>query len=687
MQPVSEDEYANLYHQGFARVAACSIRTTPADPAANLDAVLEQAQACHDEGVAVAVFSELSLSGYAIDDLLLQSALLDAVEDAVGELLRRSADLRPLLLVGAPVRFGLRLYNCALAVQGGRLLGVVPKQYLPGYRNFYEPRHFAAGVGTEGGEVTVAGHTAPFGPDQLFAVDDVPGLVVHTEICEDVWVPVPPSSLAALAGATVLTNLSASNITIGKADTRQALCRSQSLRCAAAYVYAAAGDGESTTDLAWDGQVEVHEMGRVLAEGARFADVAQRAVADVDLQVIAQERMRTGSMDDARRAHDVQAAGYRTTHLTLDPPTGDLGLLRTVPRFPFVPDDPSRLDSDCYEAYSIQVSALVQRLRATGISRPVIGVSGGLDSTHALIICARAMDLLGLPRSNVLAFTMPGFATSEGTRTAAHALMTAVGATAAELDIKPLALQMLADLGHPFAAGEPVHDVTFENVQAGLRYDLLFRIANSRAGMVVGTGDLSELALGWATYGVGDHMSHYAVNCGVPKTLIQHLIRWVVRSEQFDRATCEVLQTVLDTEISPELVPVAPGEKPQSTQAMIGPYELQDFTLFHLLRYGLPPSRIVFMAEQAWRDAGAGEWPPHHPEAERRQYTRAEIVGWTELFLRRFFAHQFKRSAIPNGPKVTDGGSLSPRGDWRMPSDARATAWLAELAAGVPPQS
>ena len=366
-------------------------------------------------------------------------------------------------------------------------------------------------------------------------------------------------------------------------------------------------------------------------------------------------------------------------------PTGDLGLRRTVDRFPFVPDDPERLALDCYEAYNIQVSGLEQRLRAIGNPKIVIGVSGGLDSTQALIVAAKAMDRLGRPRSDILAYTMPGFATSSGTKDNATRLSTALGVDFAELDIRPAARQLLSDLGHPFATGDPVYDVTFENVQAGLRTDYLFRIANHRGGIVLGTGDLSELALGWCTYGVGDQMSHYAVNSGVPKTLIQHLIRWVISTEQFDPETDAVLRLILDQEISPELVPVAEGERPQSTEDSIGPYALQDFTLFQVLRNGFPPSRIAFLAEHAWSDATTGNWPPGFDDGRRPAYDLPTIRRWLEVFVKRFFAFsQFKRSALPNGPKVVAGGALSPRGDWRAPSDGNARVWLDELDRNVP---
>jgi len=663
----------NLYRHGFARVAACTHVASPADPAANAASILTLASEVSQRGAALAVFPELALSAYAIDDLLLQDPLLDAVQREAIALIDASADLLPVLLVGAPLRFGHRLYNCALVIHRGRLLGVVPKIHLPNYREFYEKRHFASGAGVTG-DIAIGPHTAPFGADLLFDITDIPGFTLHAEICEDLWVPIPPSSHAALAGATVLANLSASNITIGKAEARNLLSRSQSARCLSAYLYAAAGAGESTTDLAWDGQASIFENGETLAESDRFPEGAQYAIADIDLDLLRQERLRQGSFDDNARANP---GNFRRIQLQLAPPQQDIGLLRRVPRFPFVPADPARLAQDCYEAYNIQVAGLVQRIRAAQIRRIVIGVSGGLDSTQALLVAAQAMDQLQRPRTDIMAYTMPGFATSDHTKANAIALMRSLGVTFSELDIRPAARQMLADIGHPYSEGAAHYDVTFENVQAGLRTDYLFRLANHNDGIVLGTGDLSELALGWCTYGVGDQMSHYNVNAGVPKTLIQHLIRWVIASAHFPPETAATLESILATEITPELVPAAVGEGPQSTEARIGPYALQDFTLYHVLRHGFRPAKIAYLATMAWEDPSRGDWPPHFPPEKRVAYTETEIRHWLEVFLRRFFAFsQFKRSALPNGPKVSAGGALSPRGDWRAPSDGNAVVWL-----------
>ncbi|MGN7247711.1 NAD(+) synthase [Janibacter anophelis] len=697
-------DFRNLYRHGFARVAACTLPVTMADPHANAAAILERVRHVHEQGAAVALFPELGLTGYAIDDLLLQDVLLRDVEAALIDLAEQTTDLLPLVVVGAPLRHRNRLYNCAVLIHRGEILGIAPKAYLPNYREFYEKRHFAAGAGIVDewfrptfatGEAAEVLDRVPFGTDLLVHVDDVPGLVVHAEVCEDMWVPVPPSHEAALAGATVLLNLSASPITVARADDRHLLARSASMRCNAAYLYAAASEGESSTDLSWDGQTMVYEGGDLLGESERFPAGPRETLVDVDVDRLRQERMRQGSFDDNGVALGIgsESAPYREIHLELDPPTGDLGLLRPLDRFPFVPDDEERLAQDCYEAYNIQVSALEQRLRAIGgpdwQPKIIIGVSGGLDSTHALLVAAKAMDRLERPRTDIIGITMPGFATSDHTKTNAVALMESLRITWEELDIRPAATQMLRDMGHPYGldpeADHPdeVYDVTFENVQAGLRTDYLFRIANQRGGIVLGTGDLSELALGWCTYGVGDQMSHYGVNAGVPKTLMQHLVHWVADSGQLPEVS-ETLLSVLDTEISPELVPSKDADRPQSTQDKIGPYALQDFTLFHVLRRGDRPSKIAFLAEQTWSDATKGAWPSSVAEEDRGAYDLAEIRKWLLVFVQRFFDNQFKRSALPNGPKVLPGGAVSPRGDLRMPSDVAATRWLADVEDNVP---
>jgi NAD+ synthase (glutamine-hydrolysing) len=681
---VTETFFA-LRRHGFVRVAACTPRVAPADPGFNAAETLTLARQGHERGVDLMLFPELGISAYAIDDLFLQDALVRRVETELAAIVDASRELAPVLLVGAPLVHNGRLYNCAVAISRGRILGVVPKTFLPNYREYYENRWFAPGAGVTGVTMRLAGQEVPFGTDLVFEASDLADFVFHAEICEDFWSATPPSTQGALAGALILCNLSASNIVVGKSDERAMLCASQSVRCQAAYLYSAAGPGESTTDLAWDGQASIHELGRLLAETERFPDQAQMAVADVDVERLRLERMRTPTFNNAVAAAGWPERAFRRIRFEHHPSFADVGLLRAVDRFPFVPDDPARLDQDCYEAFNIQVHGLMKRLSATKSQHIVIGVSGGLDSTHALIVAAKAFDRVGLPRANILGFTMPGFATSEGTKSNAWALMRALGVTGEEIDIRPAARQLLTDMGHPFAAGQPVYDVTFENVQAGLRTDYLFRLANQRGAFVLGTGDLSELALGWCTYGVGDQMSHYNVNASLAKTLIQHLIRWVVKTHQFEDSADATLLSILHTEISPELVPADASGAIQSTQVKIGPYELQDFNLYYITRFGLRPSKVAFLAWHAWRDASLGAWPSNFPETARNAYSLEDIKKWLGVFLFRFFEiSQFKRSAMPNGPKVISGGNLSPRGDWRAPSDGTARVWLEELEANVP---
>ncbi len=680
--------FHSIYSHGFIRAAVCIPHVMVADPHFNVEQTIGLARQASQRSAAVALFPELGLSAYSNDDLFHQDALLDASAEAVARMVEASRDLAPLLLVGAPLRFEGKLFNTAVAIYRGRVLGIVPKTYLPNYREFYERRQFTSGRDAVAQEVRFLGELVPFGNDLIFTATNYPNFSLHAEICEDVWVPIPPSTYAAMAGATVLCNLSASNITIGKAEYRRDLCAAQSGKCVAAYLYTAAGPGESTTDLAWDGHAMIYENNDLLAESQRFASEEQIIIADIDLERLAQDRMRLTSFNDSVGAHLPQVRQLRQIPFTFQIPETSGPLLREVERYPYVPNNPALRNERCFEAYNIQVHGLMKRLRSTGIEKIVIGVSGGLDSTQALIVAAKAMDRLGLPRTNILAYTMPGFATSDRTYRNAWGLMRSLGTTAAEIDIRPSSIQMLNDIGHPFGKGEPVYDVTFENVQAGERTSHLFRLANYHHGLVLGTGDLSELALGWATYGVGDHMSHYNVNGSVPKTLIQYLIRWSIESNQFDAATGEILRSIVDTEISPELVPGTEENKEdpsQSTQGVIGPYELQDFTIYYTTRYGFRPSKVAFLSHHAWSDRSRGGWPDGLPEEHRNQYELATIRKWLEVFLFRFFkTSQFKRSCMPNGPKVGSGGSLSPRGDWRAPSDSEAVVWLEELRNNVP---
>ena len=675
--------FKNIYRHRMARVAAFAPTVALAEPGANAETLAGLARDAHDRGAAAALFPELGLTGYSVEDLHAQSSLIAATAKAVRQVVEASAGLRPVIVFGAALVSQGQLFNCALAAQNGRLLGVIPKSYLPNYREFYEKRWFSDAPGAIADTITVDGLTAPFGTDLVFEAEDLPDFIVSVEICEDFWAPVPPSLNAALAGATVQLNLSASNATIGKARERAALIDAHSRRTLGAYVFAAAGTGESTTDLAWDGQLLAYEQGSCIAAGDRFQSGHAALYADIDLERITADRLRLSTWRDAVARAGADLRGYRRIRFKLDPPVDEaLPLERAVDRFPFVPNDAARLDEDCFEAWNIQVQGLAQRLRAARIKKAVIGVSGGLDSTQALIVAARAFDRLGLDRSGILAVTLPGFATSGETRENAIALIKGLGASHKEIDIRPAAERMLADLDHPYSDGEEAYDVTFENVQAGLRTDYLFRLANHTGGLVIGTGDLSELALGWCTYGVGDQMSHYNVNAGVAKTLIQHLIAWTSRRQAYGAPVSATLDKILATEISPELVP--PGAKGaiQSTESAIGPYALQDFTLHYAARFGFGPEKIAFLAHAAWSDAACGAWPDHVAEAERCAYDLADIVKWLEVFARRFYqTSQFKRSALPNGPKLTSAGALSPRGDWRMPSDSSAKVWLDEIAA------
>jgi NAD+ synthase (glutamine-hydrolysing) len=681
-------DFHSIYSHGFIRAAVCLPHVRVADPEFNTKRTLALAQRASDANAVLALFPELGVSGYSNEDLFHQDVLLDATAAEVARIVEASVDLSPVLLVGAPLRFEGKLFNCAVVIYRGKILGIVPKTYLPNYREFYEKRQFNSGRNAVRTEQPFLGRLVPFGNDLVFQANSMSDFLIHVEICEDLWTPIPPSTYGALAGATVLANLSASNITIGKADYRRDLCAAQSGKCLAAYLYSGAGHGESTTDLAWDGHAIIYENNELLAESERFSDAEQMIVSDLDLERLAQDRMRSTSFNDAVVDHRDRIRAVRHIPFDFQIPRAQITLSRLVERFPFVPSDRQQRDERCFEAYNIQVHGLIKRLQSSGLQRVVMGISGGLDSTHALIVAAKTMDRLKLPRENILGFTMPGYATSRRTLQNAHTLMKSLHITAEEIDIRPSCLQMLKDLRHPYAAGHPVYDVTFENVQAGERTSHLFRLANHRGGLVLGTGDLSELALGWCTYGVGDHMSHYNVNGSVPKTLIQYLLRWIIASREFDQETGAVLQSILDTEISPELVPHATDGQSgpaQSTEEKVGPYDLQDFNLYYITRYGFRPSKVAFLCQHAWADKSRGNWPDHLAPEKHREYDLATIKKWLEVFVHRFFQlSQFKRSCLPNGPKVGSGGSLSPRGDWRAPSDAEAVAWLKEVRTQIP---
>jgi len=647
---------------GFVRIACVTPKVHIADPQANLAEHISLSKRADDGGADVVLFPELSLTGYTLDDLFLQQTLQDAAKTALEDLIAASRDMRPVIVCGVPMIIAGALYNLAAVIHRGECLGLVPKTYLPNYREFYEKRWFSSGHDLNE-NIYFAGKYVAVAANQIFAARGEDAFTIGVEICEDMWSPATPSTALALSGAHIILNLSASPVTVGKSRVRKRICEATSERLMCAYAFSASGPGESTTDLAWDGQSLIYEMGALLAEGERFASDTL-TFADIDVDRIAQERLRTATFADAQAFNRAEAEAF--TSFAHEPHTLT-DFHRAVPRFPYVPADKDRLDEDCYEAFNIQVHGLMQRLSTSNTQNVVIGISGGLDSTHAVIVACKAFDRLGIPRANIHGYTMPGFGTSTGSRNDAMKLMKSLSISAEVLDIRPAAKRMLLDIGHPYSRGERVYDVNFENVQAGLRTDFLFRLAGEKKGFVVGTGDLSELALGWCTYGVGDHMSHYNVNCGAPKTLIQHLIRWAAKKE-FDAKTGRILQSVLEREISPELIPIEAGAI-QKTEDKVGPYELQDFNLYYITRYGLKPSKVAFLAWQAWQE----------------KYTLPEIRKWLELFLFRFFTlSQFKRSAMPNGPKLISGGALSPRGDWRAPSDGNAKIWLEELKANVP---
>ena len=681
MRNDNEKTFYNLYRHGFIRVAVCIPEVKVADTLFNAERTIMLAEEAAANDAIFALFPELGISAYSNEDLFHQDALLKSTVDALSAVADATKKLNVVLVVGAPLNVDFRLFNCGIVLYRGRILGIAVKSYLPNYREFYEGRQFSPANEAQSKTIDICDQkNIPFGADILFNITNIRHFKFFIEMCEDVWVPIPPSSYAAMAGATVIGNLSASNITIGKSDYRHSLTANQSARCISAYLYAAAGPGESTTDLAWDGHAMIYENGNLLAESERFCQKSQVIYTDIDLDRLAQDRMRMNSFGRNACVHKEKLAEFRQVSFNVDLNEKRIMLNREYPRFPYIPADPDKRDQRCYEAYNIQVHGLAQRLKSSGIKNVVIGISGGLDSTHALIVSTKTMDLLNLPRSNVMAYTMPGFATSDKTYTNALRLMKTIGVEANEMDIRPSCMQMFKDIGHPYADGEKIYDITFENIQAGERTSHLFRIANMRDALVVGTGDLSELALGWCTYGVGDHMSHYNVNASVPKTLIRHLIRWVVQSSQFSQEVSDILSDILETKISPELIPGKDGSEPaQKTESFIGPYELQDFNNFYITRFGYLPAKIAFMAYCTWQDKTKGRWPDV-PVDKRNEYTIGEIRHWLQIYLYRFFKlSQYKRTCVPNGPKVGSGGSLSPRGDYRAPSDSEATVWMENI--------
>ncbi|MFZ2359313.1 MAG: NAD(+) synthase [Anaerolineae bacterium] len=649
---------------GFVRVAVVSPELRVADVDFNVQAI---GAALHDaarQGCRLALFPELSITGYSCGDLFYQSALLERAKSALETVAWAAFEARCAAVVGLPLEVDGKLYNCAALVANTQVFGVVPKSYLPTTNQFYEERWFTPGALAAAQEIRLRRYEGaiPFGLDLLFQADDVPGLRIGVEICEDLWAVQPPSGAQALAGATLLLNLSASNELLGKVEYRRDLVRQQSARCLAAYLYAGAGPGESTTDTVWAGHSLIAENGAVLAETKRFQFSTQLAVADVDVQRLVHERLRNSTFSASQADSTFRVVDFDLPGETLrvsENPKGRELIRPQLSRTPFVPADSERRAASCREIFAIQSTGLAKRLRHTGLRCVTIGVSGGLDSTLALLVAARAFDLLGLPRDGIVAITMPGFGTTERTKGNAALLAEALGVTLRTIPIAAAVRQHFRDIGHD----ENLHNVTYENAQARERTQVLMDVANQVGGLVVGTGDLSELALGWLTYS-GDHMSMYHVNAGVPKTLVRYLIEWVA-DDEWSGPAAAVLRDIVATPITPELLPLsADGALEQKTEDTIGPYELHDFFLYQVVRFQFPPAKVFFLARQAFDGV----------------YGEQEILRWLDLFYRRLFSQQFKRSAMPDGPKV-GSVALSPRGDWRMPSDASAAVWLDELAA------
>jgi NAD+ synthase (glutamine-hydrolysing) len=658
---------------GFLRVAAATPLVRVADCAFNVEHILSILRRAESEHVNVVAFPELAITGYTCGDLFHQPVLQRGAIEALEHLAKDSATVfSGLAVIGLPLAVDDMLFNCAAALHRGRLLGIVPKSFLPNYKEFYEARWFAPAIKVSSRDIDLVGQKVAFGTDRLFAAEDWEGLIVGVEICEDLWVPVPPSSAQALAGATVLVNLSASNETIGKATYRRQLVLSQSGRCMAAYVYSSCGVGESTTDVVYGGHCFIAENGMMLAESCRFLREDSLLVADVDLDRLRVDRQRTNSFLDVHLYPGAERPIARSAFLLGEQPV-PTDVRRPIEAHPFVPQGQEQLRDRCEEIFHIQVAGLARRLEQIGVPPVAIGISGGLDSTLALLVACKTMDTLGAPRQRIHAFTLPGFGTSNRTRDNARALMRQLDVTAREVDIRSLCLEEMRALGHrPFGidltslsveelterlrrlSPEQQHDLVFENVQARMRTSLLMN-----SGFVIGTGDVSEAALGWSTYNA-DHMSMYNPNCSIPKTLVKFLVDWAARNE-FEGEAQRTLLDIVDTLISPELLPLGvDGQPAQATEVTLGPYEVLDFFLFHFLRYGAPPEKILFLADRA---------------RFHRSYSAAELRGWLKEFIRRFFANQFKRSCVADGPKVGTI-SLSPRGDWRMPSDAQAALWM-----------
>ena len=634
---------------GFVRVAAAIPPVSVADCRANVEGIIGLMNEVAARGVQLVVFPELSITAYTCGDLFGHRLLLDEAEHSLQYLLEQTASLPLLSVVGMPVASATRIYNCAVVFSGGKIRGVVPKTYIPNYNEFYEARWFTSGADAGFDEITLCGQQVPFGTNLLFRFGRA---TLGVELCEDLWTPCPPSSYHALQGADIIANLSASDELIGKHDYLLSLLKQQSARCRAAYIYASSGFGESSTDLVFAGNAIVAECGTVVAESERFLFEPQLVVTEVDVERLQGERCVTNTFSSA----SVAGKPYHTVDCS-DIPVVPVHYTRTVAPHPFVPSHPETLDRRCREILDIQISGLAKRLLHTHARTAVIGISGGLDSTLALLVCVQAFDKLSIPRDRIVGVTMPGFGTTDRTYQNAIGLMQALGVTVREIPIREACIQHYKDINHDIA----VHDVTYENSQARERTQILMDIANQTNGMVIGTGDLSELALGWATYN-GDHMSMYAVSAGIPKTLVKYLVAWVARHRIKDAARA-ILLDIVDTPISPELIPAdEQGNITQKTEDLVGPYELHDFFLYYMLRFGFRPAKIYYLAMRARFD---------------QPYDAATIKKWLTIFMRRFFNQQFKRSCLPDGPKV-GSVAISPRGDWRMPSDASSAMWLRE---------
>lgn len=640
---------------GFIRAAAAAPEIRVADCAYNTRQICSIMEKAARADVQLLVLPELCLTGYTCGDLFLSKVLIDSALKGLEDIIDASRQLELVTVVGLPLAVGSSLYNTAAIVSKGSLLGLVPKQHIPNYAEFYEMRHFKPFDDTlPVRRIEVAGQSVPFGQKLLFSCRESDEFVLAVEICEDLWVPRTPSGSHALAGATVIANLSASDEVIGKADYRRLLVQSHSARLICGYVYADAGRGESSTDLVFAGHNLIYENGHQLAESKLFE--TDLTISEIDVQMLSSERRRQNTFHFAQTDRLGETA-YETVWFTLN--SHELKLTRKYPAYPFVPNRPEELESRCEQILTIQMQGLKQRLAHTGIKSVVVGLSGGLDSTLALLVAARAFDALNLPRSNIIAVTMPGFGTTDRTYGNALELAGSIGAKLREIPIAEAVLQHFSDIGQ----NPDIHDVTYENAQARERTQILMDLANQTSALVIGTGDLSELALGWATYN-GDHMSMYGVNASIPKTLVRHLVAYSAANAKArgNLSLGKVLSDILDTPVSPELLPPENGEIAQKTEHLVGPYALHDFFLYYFMRYGFSPAKIRRLARSAF--AGSEFFD--------------QIDLWLPVFLRRFFSQQFKRSCLPDGPKV-GSVTLSPRGDWRMPSDASAASWLADL--------